>query len=103
MIELIKLLGFPAPFSVKYFDGLAQMDAYVQDDMYGSKGLPVLCLGVSIITNTNGKYEYYIRYNTTGGKPELYDTINNPMTEPFLKYYFINLSFKSIIFKKSRF
>ena len=70
------------------------MDEYVESDLYGYDNNTFLCLGIVITSNSNGNYEYSLRYNTSGGNTELPDTINTPITTPLVKYILYLLYFK---------
>lgn len=55
------------------------MDDHVTNTYYGSTAVPYLCLGIAFTSSgTNGRYDYNIRFNTTGNSPtsEVYNTID---------------------------
>ena len=62
------------------------MNAYIKSDDYGSSSNPSICFGISVTQSNSRSYEYHIRYNTTGGQDDVYDTLDIiPRTVQFVK------------------
>ena len=68
------------------------MDDHIENPNYGTDEVPYICLAVTMVESekAQGKYTYYLSYNTSGG-PNMEDVARTeePRSDPILMYLFI--------------